>query len=364
MTNDMPRKRPDYIRREITRHKRLVWYFRRGRERIRLPDEYGTNEFWEAYRLALTGKAGEPAKQAAGGSLSWLVARYKESGHFARLRPSTRRMRDNIMLAVCRKFGDVRFADITQRTIERAMEDRSATPHAANNFLKVFRKLFHWAVKNGHLTNNPCTSVERVSVQSDGFHTWTLAEVELYQKRHPVGTKARLALDLLLYTGLRRSDIVLLGRQHVRDGVIVLKTQKTGSTVYIPIFPALKESIESAPTGDLVFLSVRNGQPFSSPASFGNWFADRCNEVGLPKECRAHGLRKAGATMAAEGGATVHELMAMFGWTRTAMAEVYTKEADKRRLTVGAAQRIANKLAPHLEPSEFLEYNKSNKTSA
>jgi integrase len=364
LTDDMPKKRPLYIRHERTRHKKWVWYFRRGRQRVRLPDEYGTDAFWEAYSRALSGKAGKAPVVPHKGSLAWLVARYKESGHFAGLKPSTRRMRDNIMQAVCKKYGHVEFAAITQATMTQAMEDRAKTPHAANNFLKVFRKLFQWAVKNGYLQVNPCVAVERISVQSDGFHAWTLDQVEKYQARHPVGTKARLALDLLLYTGLRRSDIVTVGRQHVRDGVIVLKTQKTGSTVYIPIFPKLRESIDATKTGDLAFLSTASGRPFGSAASFGNWFAARCEEAGLPKECRAHGLRKAGATMAAEEGATVHELMAMYGWTRTSMAEVYTKEADRRRLAVGAAKRIANKLAPHLDPEQIFSYDKTIKTTA
>src|SRR5690606_2848455 len=102
-----------------------------------------------AYSRALSGKGGKPAVSPHKGTLSWLVERYKESGHFASLKPSTRRMRDNIMQAVCRKHGSVEFASITRATMQQAMEDRAKTPHAANNVLKVLRQRFHWAVKNG-----------------------------------------------------------------------------------------------------------------------------------------------------------------------------------------------------------------------
>jgi integrase len=42
-------------------------------------------------------------------------------------------------------------------------------------------------------------------------------------------------------------------------------------------------------------------------AGFGNRFRDRCHEAGLP-HCTAHGLRKAGATIAAENGAIDRQL--------------------------------------------------------
>jgi hypothetical protein len=48
--------------------------------------------------------------------------------------------------------------------------------------------------------------------------------------------------------------------------------------------------------------------------------------------CSAHGLRKAGATLAAENGATAHQLMAIFDWSRIAKAEVFTRAADRKRL--------------------------------
>jgi hypothetical protein len=58
----------------------------------------------------------------------------------------------------------------------------------------------------------------------------------------------------------------------------------------------------------------------------------------------AHGLRKAGATIAADEGATAHELMAMFGWSRLSMAEIYTKEADKKKLARAASERLSNRM--------------------
>jgi hypothetical protein len=47
-------------------------------------------------------------------------------------------------------------------------------------------------------------------------------------------------------------------------------------------------------------------------------------------------LRKAGATIAANNGATAHQLMAIFGWNTLKMAEAYTRAADQERLAQAA----------------------------
>ena len=155
-----------------------------------------------------------------------------------------------------------------------------------------------------------------------------------FEKRHPIGTKARLALALLLFTGVRRGDVVGLGRQHVKDGWLRFVPRKTrykrNRVSEKPIIPHLAAIIAQVPTGDLTFLVTEYGRPFTA-AGFGAWFRKRCDEAGLPK-CTAHGLRKAGATMAAENGATERQLMAMYDWTSPHEATRYTEAASRKRL--------------------------------
>ena len=55
----------------------------------------------------------------------------------------------------------------------------------------------------------------------------------------------------------------------------------------------------------------------------------------------AHGLRKAGATIAAENGATAHQLMAIFGWKTLEQAEVYTRKVRQQRVA-GASMGLLN----------------------
>jgi integrase len=336
---DMPRPRKPYIQKETNRHGNTVWYFRRGKEkRIRLPGPFGSKEFNKAYDIAFRGEG--PKNVAANqGTMRWLVNRYYESGRFAQMRPNTQRNHRLMLESVCETGGERSFGLARQVDIKAGIVKREDKPFMAATYVSVMRALFEFAKDSGYVTENPVDGLKARQVKSDGYHTWTLDEVALYEATHPLGTQARLALDIFLYTGLRRSDAIRLGRQHIKDGVISIRAGKNGAEITIPLLSPLAKSIRATEVGDMVFLKNTRGRPWESN-SFGYWFADRCDEAKVPG--RAHGLRKAGATIAADNGATAFELTAMYGWSSIKMAEVYTKKADRVRL----AERAANKLFP------------------
>lgn len=338
---DMPRPRKAYVQKEETRHGKTVWYFRRGNgPRTRLPGEYESEEWLQAYRAAFNGDEAKPAPTVSQGSLRWLVDRYQESGRFKRLSPETQEMRRRVLLNVCGTGGDLKFANITSADILAGKVRREAKPYAAMNYVKIMSQLFSFAVDAGHLTENPAKNVDRSAPPSDGHHVWTVEEVEKYQNHHKIGSRARLAMDLLLYTGFRRADAVRLGKQHVKDGVIRYRTSKNRVEVVIPLLQPLADSIAASKVGDLAFLVTEHGRPWAKE-SFGTWFADQCKAAGV--DGRAHGLRKAGATFAANNGANEYQLAAMYGWKNPRMAETYTRKVNRTRL----AEQAANRLSPH-----------------
>jgi site-specific recombinase XerD len=341
-----------FVYEDVDRHGNVRLYFwRKGQRKVRIRARPGTAEFEAAYRAALAqSKAGSLCSSTEAksmhpipGTYRWLCTLYFGSVEFRRLDQRTQRTRRGILEATFHepiapgakeRFADFPLARMTVKAI-RVLRDRKARhPEAANNRLKAVRRVFAWAMENDHVTANPARDVPRVRSGSQGYHTWTASEVEQYERRHPVGSKARLALALLLYTGARRSDVVLLGRQHVRNSWLKFTQQKNRHrrpvTIELPILPALQEVISASPTGDLTFLVTEYDKPFTA-AGFGNWFRERCNEAGLAR-CSAHGLRKAGATIAAENGATTHQLMAIFGWLTMAEAERYTQAAQRKRM--------------------------------
>ena len=201
------------------------------------------------------------------------------------------------------------------------------------------RVLFRWAVKVQLVKADPTTGIEAPTRRRDaGIRPWTEDDVVVYEKRWPIGTRQRVWLDVILYTGLRRGDAVRLGRQHVRDGIATIKTEKTGITVTIPILSVLAETLAAGPCGDLSFTAGARGQPMAK-SSFSNEFAIACRAAGVPGS--AHGVRKIAATRAANAGATVAELEAIFGWSGGKMAALYTRAADRQRLAKRAIHKLA-----------------------
>jgi integrase len=344
-----------YLLYDKDRHGTERIYFRRpGQPMIRLRAEPGSDAFLEEYRRARGGEivATRPSRRrpAPAGSLRSLVQSYYSSANFRMLAPSTQRARRGLLDDIClskTKSGTERsalpFDRLEPRHVREIRDEKLDLPEAANGRVKALRQVFDWAIENDLVTSNPARPVKKLNGGGEGFHTWTLDEVAAYEATHPIGTKARVALALLLFTGVRRSDVVKLGRHMERDNALhFTETKGAGSRALnrkgsgrakahvLPILPILRAAIDAAPSGHITYLATEWGRPFTANG-FGNKFRDWCDAAGL-KHCTAHGLRKAGATIAAENGATPHQLNAIFGWTTLRQAEGYTRRANQERM--------------------------------
>jgi len=183
-------------------------------------------------------------------------------------------------------------------------------PEAANFRLKQLSALFAWALKNDLVATNPAEKVEKLKSGSDGFYTWTDDDEDAFEAHWPVGSKPRLAMAIMLYLGVRRSDAVRIGKKHEsRDGLFVtfsqFKGRENGAKVLtLPILPPLRAVLDASALGAETWLETAYGKPHSA-AGFGNIFREWCREAGLP-QCSPHGLRKIGAVRAVEAGASEH----------------------------------------------------------
>ncbi|MGA8750716.1 MAG: tyrosine-type recombinase/integrase [Pseudolabrys sp.] len=343
----MPRPRPPHLQRQLTQHGKTVWYVRIGKgPRVRVRAEFGTPEFDAEYQAALSNNPRPRRAGAAAGTLAWLIERYRETTAWTDLSLATRRNRENHFKQVIKTAGHHPIRAITQAVIITGRDRRAGTPAQARNFLDAMRGLFKWGKDAKHVAGNPTEGIDYPRRKKGvGFPVWTEEEVERYYARWPLGTKERVWIDVLLFTGLRRGDAVKLGRQHVRQGVATLRTEKSQGEmiVSIPILPILQRTLEAGPTGELAFICGMRGKPFSKE-SFGTAFKEACKAAGVFNRS-AHGCRKIGATRAAENGASVAQLNAIFGWSGTAMASLYTQTADRKRL----AQEAMAKVAPENE---------------
>jgi integrase len=352
LLTDMARPYP-YLQSERNRHGNLVWYYRVGEgPRTRIWGEYGSPEFTAAYRAALAGAtAPEAVRKPQTGSLAWLVARYMETSAWASLSAATRRQRENILNRMVRESGETPYNEINRKDIVATIDKRRDKAAAARHFLETARGMFRWALDAELLTVDPTIGVRAPRKTGDGFEPWTDEDCARYEARWPLGTRERLAFDVLRWTGLRRGDAVAFGRPHVRRDVATMRTEKTGEVVTFRIVPALAASIAAGPCGELTYIAGERGKPMTKE-SFGNWFRKACRVAGVEKS--AHGLRKTGAMAHAIDGATELELMARYAWTEPRTAAIYTRKANREKLALAAdakmeTARNANAGAPHLK---------------
>jgi len=243
------------------------------------------------------------------GSFNALCVSYYRSPEFRGLKPSTQAVRRGIIERFRNEHGEKPLARLGRQHIKDIIGAKANTPEAANNLLKVLRVLLSYAVDAGMIPVNPAIGVKRYRSHGEGFHTWSEAEITAFEERHPIGSRARLALALLLYTAQRRSDVVRAGWQHIKGAAIAVRQEKTDTPLMIPLHPELVQVLAAVPKTNLTFLVNERGAPFT-PAGFGNWFRDRCNEASLAK-CSAHGLRKAAATRLANAGCSTDQIKAI-----------------------------------------------------
>lgn len=339
----VPRPRPPYLQRHKTRHGGLIWCVQVGDgPRIRIKGEFGAPEFMAQYEAAVRGE--RPQAQPNGGkvgSLAWLIERYKSAPAWGCLSLATRRQRENIFRQIITSDGGKQsFTAITSAGLAAARDRRTSAQ--GRHLIDTMRGLFKWAKGAGQVKANPAADVEYPrKPKSQGFPVWTEDDLARYEARWALGTKERVWLSVLLYTGLRRGDAVRLGRQHVRDGVATIRTEKSQGEieVIIPVLPDLQAALDAGPTGDLAFICGERGEPLVKE-SFGNMFSEAARKAGVRKS--AHGVRKAGATRAANRGATVAQLEAIFGWVGGKMASHYTRSADRAQLARDAISKLGN----------------------
>jgi hypothetical protein len=295
-----------YVHQDVDRWGNVRVFFRRrvGERKIRIREAIGTPEFDRRHEeLLRQAEAGafkpEPSTGPKPRTMRWLGVEWVGSAQFARLDPRTQHVTQLILDAMYVEpiapssteiFGDWPLDHFGAKAVRILRDRKAAAPEGANNRVRRLRAMFKWAMKLENedlgIKVNPALAVEFLTPKrAGGFPVWAPADIDKFEARHPIGTTPRLALALLCFTGARRSDVVQLGRQHVREGRFVFRQHKgrnrTPVTIDIPVLPVLRSIIDATPTvGALTFLMNQKGRPFTANG-FGGWFRDRCDEAGV-----------------------------------------------------------------------------------
>jgi len=336
---------PRYVHSYRDRHGTLRTDFRRGGRSVPLPPPPLSEAWWEAYRAALAGDFAARDDRTIGaertrpGTVAALYVAYVGSAAFKNgLAESTHAVHRNILSRWRDQWGDRRLRDLQSRHVVGWLDERADTPAAAQVFLKVLRRVMRYGISIGLLATDPTDGIKAPALKTTGIYTWTDEEIAQYRRHHTPGTNARLALELLIGTAQRKSDVVRMGRQHVHGDLLHVRQAKTGWEGDIPIGPDLTAALATAPSGNLTFLTTSWGKPYTA-AGFGNHFRAWCDEAGLHARCSSHGLRKAACRQLAEAGCTPHEIAAISGHITLAEVQRYTQAVDQAALARAAAKK-------------------------
>ena len=269
-----------------------------------------------------------------------IIASYQASPEWRSLAAETKRSYNVHLNRIEEHWGARPITGLTSKHLRAIIRDRQNTPHAANRLLKVFNLLFKHAMSCGIVDDNPASRVAKLKAPSKGFTPWSEDEIARFEAHHPSGSKARLAFALALYTGQRRSDLVRMGWQNVKDGWVCVQQAKTSALLDIPIALPLAEELAYVSRGQLLFLQTEYGRPFTE-AGAGNWFSKQVRAAGI-RDRSLHGLRHACASRLADAGCTPSQIQAITGHRTLSEVSRYTQRADQRRNAAIAMERLEN----------------------
>lgn len=326
----MTRIKLKYIHEFRDRWGRMRRYFRRkGFARVALPGLPGSPDFMDAYRDALAGVPAATGRDYKPRTFGDLVTRYYGAAEFANLKPSSKRLYRFVLSKHVERDGHRMATDLPVEKARKIVEEIAATPGMANLSRAVLVAVFEFAIDLGWRLDNPFKRVPAYKLGTR--HTWTDEQLDAYRARWSLGTRERLAFAVLLYSGQRVSDAVKLKR----SDVFALKQQKTGTPLTIPAHPALARAVKAGPSNGIYIIGDPRGRPIIA-RSLTRLISRAAAAAGLPKECTAHGLRKAIQRILAERGATTKQLQAISGHKSLRESERYTAEANQGLLAATA----------------------------
>lgn len=224
---------------------------------------------------------------------------------------------------------------------------------AADNCFKALRAAYSWGADRGYPKHSDILTMKSKHKSKGGAVAWTDNDVEKYLSRHGPGTMARLWFTLADCTAGRIGDMPDMGPPHVTevDGkpAITWQPKKKGSSkVTVLMTEMLLTELENHDVDRGTFLTTVFGKPFASSGSLDNrvreWIVQAKITGKNGKANRSqHGVRKGVAKLLAKLGATEYEIMTTLGHSDPQTTRIYTKEAERERMAISAAQKRMRK---------------------
>jgi enterobacteria phage integrase len=326
-----------YVKRYADRHNKVRYYFRRGSQKGALPGLPGSAEFMSAYQAFLGSEEVQPKTiPTSERSFGRLITVFYASRKYKDVKRSSRRTYGYALEPLAAAYGHEP-AQMTHQQAEKLIADIGASkPALANLSRAVLRMAYNVAVKEGLVEYNPFIGIR--AFKTGTHHTWTEGELRQFEQCWKIGTRQRLAYELLLCLDQRTGDTARMKRSDIENGELHVIQEKTGTALVLPVTQELVTAMRACPQNGFHLICQQNGRPLTTHglASIMN---RAIKKAGLPGRCVPHGLRKAAIRRMAEDGKSAKEIAAVSGHKTLREIERYTEAADQRLL----ARRALNK---------------------
>ena len=310
---------------------RTYWYHRITKER--LPDDESERV---ARVLHVNATLDGWQKGNIPGSIGDVVSRYRASPEFKRLAPTTRKTyMESLGLLEQAFFADEPITAVTAAWLYEARDALSDTPRQADKFLAMMSVLLNFSIARGLRQDNPAQHVKKLRA-GKSFEPWPDAAIERF--RASANPRMVWAMELALYTGQRRSDVLAMRWNQIENGLIAVEQQKTGERLHIPLHPHLEDVLTGIPRKGMGIVHRADGRPYSGDG-FASIFQREKKRLGLGA-LQFHGLRHTAGQRLAEAGCSDREIMAILGHRTAAMVTRYTRGAEQKRLAKAAIVKL------------------------
>lgn len=335
----MAKLRLKYVNEYVDSTGKIRRYFRRNHKQLGpIPGEVGSEEFMAAYQAYLNLQPQKPKSRTGADSLAEFIEEYYASRIFTELAVATRAAYRAALDPISKIHGHRSGRHLTAEHAEKIIAKIGSTRPGMGNLTRAaMRRVFKLAVKNKRRPDNPFMGIEAYSVGE--HHTWTEAELKQYEDCWKLGTRERLAFDLLLYTGQRVGDVTTMKRTDMEGGLIHVVQQKTGAELWVPIHTALARSMAAYKIAGATLIGDPRGQPIKR-STLSALIRGAVKKAKLPPRCVPHGLRKAAMRRLAEGGGTAKQIASISGHKTLKEVERYTKAADQKMLARDAMNKM------------------------
>ena len=342
----MPRKLPPHVERNrVKGHTYLSFRVGKG-PRIRLPSDPTSVEFKQAYAAALAGQGASPRPaphQDPTGTIGSLVASYMRSPQFLGLRATSKKGYLTRLNQIREDHGHRAVAGLTKDRINtHILAPYADRPGAMLDILKKLRILIAHAIDKGWLKYDPSKGIKRP--KSTPVRRWRETELAAFEARWPMGTKQRLAYELMRNVGTARADVHVLTWSQIETETVHYVRSKSRNEVEIGISASLRAALDAAVRSHVVIITTEFGRPFTVDG-FSGFVRDAMNAADLPLDCKPHGLRKTLGNELADAEVSTHGIQAALGHTTLEQAHNYTRESNRKR----GGRRAIEQLDDHRE---------------